>query len=335
MRGAHALIVMAAIVVAGVSPSAARVVPELIFEQLGRDDGARARLGRVDEEHLQTIVRLVGLDAPGDPIRVVLASPDTTLAERTPSWVAGFAHGDSDTVVIFPSRSVRYPHDSLEAVLHHEIAHVLIARAAGDGRVPRWFNEGLATVAERSWQFEDRRHLAWALLTGGPPGMDDLDARFARGGQDAAGAYALASAFVRDLIDTHGVELPARILGLVAGGQAFDEAFLAATGVPLDIAERQFHARLTSWERWVPLMTSPFALWAGVTLLALYAIHVRQRRRAERRRRWDEEEEEDDLDRGPEVSDGADDDAAPGGGRADSPVSGRTLDDAPPRGGPH
>jgi hypothetical protein len=149
------------------------------------------------------------------------------------------------------------------------------------------------------------------------------------------GAYALASAFVRDLIDTHGVELPARLLALVAGGQAFDEAFFDATGVPLDIAERQFHARLTSWERWVPLMTSPFALWAGVTLLALYAIHIRQRRRAERRRRWDEEEE-DDHDRGPEVSDGADDGAAPAGGRPDSPVSGRhLLDDEPPRGGPH
>lgn len=325
--------------------SARPSVPELVFEQLGTDDGARARLGRIDEAQLQSIVQLVGLDAPGDPIRVVLASEDTSLARSTPTWIAGFAHHDADTVVLFPSRSFRYPHDSLQAVLHHEVAHILIGRAAGDGRVPRWFNEGLSTIAERAWHFEDRRHLAWLLLKGGPLGMDEVDRRFARGGQEAAGAYALASAFVRDLIDEHGAGLPARVLTDVADGATFEDAFRAATGLPLEAAERQFHARLTSWERWVPLITSPFALWAFVTLLALYAIHVRQRRRAERRQRWAEEEaaaaeekdeEEDDYDKEPDVSGGADEGAEPARGPRGWTASGEPLpDDGPPRGGLH
>jgi hypothetical protein len=313
------------------SLAAQPAAPELVFEQLGTDGGALARLGTIDEDQLRRIVELVGLETPGEPIRVVLAAEDTGVAQQTPAWIAGFAHGAADTVVLFPSRSLRYPHDSLQAVLHHEVAHILIGRAAGDRHVPRWFNEGLATVAERAWHFEDRRRLAWTLLAGGPPGMDEVDARFALGGTDAANAYAVASAFVRDLIDAHGPGLPARILGAVARGETFDEAFRAATGQPLHVAEREFHVRLRSWERWVPLLTSPFALWMFVTLLALYAIHVRQRRRAERRRRWAEEESDELAVRA----------AADAGARvAPDPIGWQPSvtdvpDDERPRGGPH
>lgn len=313
--------------------ASAQPPPELVFELLGTDEGARARLGRIDEDQLRAIGNLIGLETPGDPIRVVLASEDTELARGTPAWVAGFAHGPTDTVVLFPSRSLRYPHDSLQAVLHHEIAHILIGRAAGDGRVPRWFNEGLATVAERAWHFEDRRHLAWMLLTGGPLRMDEVDARFERGASEAAGAYALASAFLRDLIDAHGVELPARILEAVAEGSSFDDAFRMATGQPLEVAERRFHSRLTSWQQWVPLLTSPFAIWILVTLLALYAIHVRQRRRAERRARWDEEGDQAE-DEG-ELSSGAGAVAAPERAPRVWRHEEDAPDDEPKRGGPH
>jgi hypothetical protein len=329
-RRSACVLMFAAACLTGSTPGHAQpAAPELVFESLGADEGGRARLGRIDDDQLRSIVHLVGLEAPGDPIRVVLASEETELARATPPWIAGFAHGATDTVVLFPARSFRYPHDSLQAVLHHEIAHILIGRAGGNGTVPRWFNEGLATVAERAWHFEDRRHLAWMLVTRGPLGMDEVDRRFELGASEAAGAYALASAFVRDLIDTHGVDLPARILEGVAAGAGFDEAFRAAAGQPIQMAERQFHARLTSWEQWVPLLTSPFALWTLVTLLALYAIHVRQRRRAERRARWDAEEDE------ARISAGADGVAAPERYPAAWTHEEELPDDEPPRGAPH
>lgn len=268
----------------------AQQAPQLTFEVVGADVKAQARLLPLAQEPLRSAVRLVGLAEPGDPIRVVLAGEDSDVARATPPWIAGFAHPAADTVVLFPARSVRYPHDSLEAVLHHEVAHILIARAAGGAPVPRWFNEGLATAAERAWRFEDRRILAWALASGGPVTMERVDALFARGEGDAVTGYALASGFVRDVMDTHGVTAPARILAQVREDVPFAVAFERATGEGLARAERRFAADLRSWERWVPLLTSPFVLWAAVTLLAAYAIRVRRRRRAERRREWDEEE---------------------------------------------
>jgi hypothetical protein len=272
------------------SAGAAQPSAELRVETLGADRRAEARLRALDPTRFNAIPALVGLREPGRPITIVIAPEDSEIARATPSWIAGFAHGPSSRIVVFPARSPRYPHDSIEAVVHHEVAHVLIHRAAGEQPVPRWFNEGLATVAERTWTLEDRRQLAWALASGAPVRMGTLDEAFHRGAGEAVRAYALAGAFVRDVMDRHGADAPARILGGLAQGRPFEAAFLAATGEPLAEAERAFNRRVTSWERWIPLLTSPFVLWTVTTMLALYALWVARSRRAERRRRWDEEE---------------------------------------------
>lgn len=264
--------------------------PPLRFETLAAESAAEARLRRVDPARLGAIMQLVGLNDGGAPITVVLAGEDSDVARATPSWVAGFANGPSDTVVLLPARSPRYPHDSLESVLDHEVAHVLIGRAAAGRPVPRWFHEGVATVAERSWHFDDTRQLAWALLTGTPVAVDRVDALFSSGYGSAAAAYAFSSAFVRHLMETHGGDVPARVLAGVARDLPFEQAFIRATGEPVRNAEARFHASLFSWVRWMPTLTSPLVIWMGVTLLAVYAIHIRRRRNAERRQRWDEEE---------------------------------------------
>lgn len=289
--GIAAALTLAAAVGAAGQPLA----PELRVQNPGMHPALEARLQQFDPGHLRTIVRLVGLDHPGGPIQVVLVPDGSDVARATPPWIAGFAHGASDTIVLFPSRSPRYPHDSLEAVVHHEVAHILIYRAARGQAVPRWFNEGLATSAERAWTFEDRRQLAWALAAGAPRTLVDLDRMFGEGAGQAARAYALSGAFVRDIIDQHGVDAPARILELVSRQVAFDQAFARVVGESLGEAERAFHAGITTWERWVPLATSPFVLWTATTVLALQAIWVARRRRAERRRRWEEEEHDEEV----------------------------------------
>ena len=267
--------------------------PALLFETPDSRAVDEPRLRRLDHDRLRTIVQLVGLEDPGPPIRVMLAPEDSELARATSSWIAGFADGATGTVVLFPSRSLRYPHDSLEEVLRHEVAHILIVRAADGQAVPRWFNEGLAVVAERAWYFEDRWRLAWALVSADQVRMDEVNDLFQAGSSGAGRAYALASAFVRHIIETQGSDVPARILAAVADGVSFEVAFEQATGRSLADAERSFHVELTSWTRRLPLLTSPFVLWMIVTLLALSAIYVGRRRRAEQRRKWAEEDARD------------------------------------------
>jgi len=267
----------------------AATLPEIEVEAPPEMAAAAARVRAFDRRELLPVLRLLGVEDPGAPIRVVLAPEGSDLARAAPAWVAGYAYGALGTVVVFPARAPPYPEDSLEELLHHEVAHVLIVRAAGYREVPRWFDEGLAMVAGRSWGLEDRARVTLALLPPRDLTLTELEAWFGEAGR-AARAYALSGAFVRDLLHRHGSDTAARVLGLVAVGVPFDEAFRRATGDTLAAAEAAFWRRQNLWSRWVPLATSSATLWIGVTLLAVYAMRRRRQRDAALYALWQAEE---------------------------------------------
>lgn len=255
----------------------------------GLEPDARG-LTRLDTHKLVTVIQLVGLRDAGPPIVVMLAAEDSAVAQRTPPWVAGFADGETGTIVIFPARTPPYPYDSMEALLHHEVAHVLISRAAPQADIPRWFHEGLAMALERTWGLRDRSELALAVI-GGRRSIAAIDADFRGSATSAARAYGVAGAFVRDLIGRHGRDFPARILAALASGAPFDAAFSASTAMSLAEAERRFW-RDSWWYRVVPLLSSSFALWLGVVVLAVVANRRRAARRRARHAQWDADDPE-------------------------------------------
>lgn len=260
--------------------------PRLDIEVEPGLEAVAARLARVSPESLLAVMRLVGSTTAGMPIKVVLAPEHSSLARGTRPWIAGFALGTASTVVLFPSRSPSYPHDSLEDVLLHEVAHVLIARVAGGAEVPRWFGEGLAMAAERAPGFRDRTRVMLAAAIDRPP-LGRLDGEFRASEWRMARAYALSGALVRDILRRHGPDAAARILALQADGVPFDESVRQVTGRTVVQIERAFWD--DSW--WVvPFLTSSVVLWFGVTCLALYARSVRAARRATLRGQWARQE---------------------------------------------
>jgi hypothetical protein len=261
--------------------------PEIRFEAPPERSALGTRLSRIERARLDAIARLVGLIDPGPPITVLLVPEDTDLARGTPPWVAGFARGADEPIVVFADRSPSYPYDSIEDVLQHEIAHVLIERAAAGQRVPRWFHEGLALSAEREWGFEDRMRSTFALMRSVDPAA--LDRMFAGDASEQARAYAIAGAWVRDLMRRHGSGTPAHILRQMASGTSFPVAHAIATGETVETSAVTFW-RESWWYQIVPFVTSSVVLWLGVTLLALFAIRTRKARSAARRKRWEEEE---------------------------------------------
>lgn len=236
-------------------------------------------------------MRLVGLTQPGPPIRVIVAPEGSGPAVLVAPWIAGYALSERGLIVLMPRRVPSYPDSSLEDVLRHEVAHVLIARAAGNRPVPRWFHEGMAMIAGGSWGLEDRSRLTLALLADRPVSLADLERRFAGGQGEVNRAYAIAGSFVRDLLARYGPGAAPEILAGIARGLAFDDAFRAATGSSLAAAESSFWSRQTFWYRWVPVLTSSATLWLLVTLLALWAMKRRRARDAAQRRLWDAEDE--------------------------------------------
>ena len=262
--------------------------PEFVIIAPPSLQAAAEGLRQLDTQKLVTVMRVLGLTDAGPPITIALVPEDAAVARQTPSWVAGFANGDAGQIVIFPARTPSYPHDSMESLLHHEVTHVLVSRAAPGADIPRWFHEGLAMALEHTWGLRDRSEVAMAVVSG-ESSLATLDADFRGSPASAARAYGVAGAFVRDLIARHGPGLPARLLTSLAAGASFDDAFRAATSTPLADAERLFW-RESWWYRVVPFLTSSLVLWMVIVLLAVSARRHRAARRRALRERWEAEE---------------------------------------------
>jgi hypothetical protein len=250
---------------------------------------AAEHLRQLDTGKLVAVMRVLGLSDAGPPITVSLVPEDTPVARQTPSWIAGFANGEAGVIVIFPARTPAYPYDSMESLLHHEVTHVLVSRAAPGADIPRWFHEGLAMALEHTWGLRDRSQLALAVVSG-ERSLADLDDDFRGSAASAARAYGVAGTFIRDLIGRHGLEFPARLLAALAAGERFDTAFRVAASMPLVEAERQFW-RESWWYRVVPFLTSSVALWVGILMLAIAASRRRAARRRALRAGWEAEDQ--------------------------------------------
>ena len=264
--------------------------PALIIEAPPELEPVARVVRGFDPERLRPALRLTGLEDPGAPINVFLAPEGSPAAGPVPPWITGYASGARGAVVLLPARVPSYPDRSLELLLQHEVAHVLVWRAATGQPVPRWFNEGVAMAAGRGWDLEDRSRVALAVLRRGRVSLDRIDAAFAGGERSVQAAYALSEDLVQDLLRRHGGGVTAEILRHVAAGAPFELAFERATGETLAAAEDSYWRRRTFWSRWVPLVSSSAFLWILISLLAVVAFQRRRARDARLRRVWEEED---------------------------------------------
>ncbi|HNX50926.1 MAG TPA: hypothetical protein PLS53_16145 [Thermoanaerobaculaceae bacterium] len=240
---------------------------------------------------LQSIQTLLGDVALPSRVRIVLAEEQSQAGRSVPTWVSGYALPAIDTIVLFPTRVPSYPDRNLPTLLAHELAHLLVDHGAGGRELPRWFNEGVATVAAREWGLEDSARFAAAVIGPGPGNLREVDEGFVRDAGQVSRSYALSAAVVRHLLRRGGQDAVARLLSRVRRGEPFETAFERTAGLPLAAFETDFFGREVFWRTWVPFLSSSAALWMLITSLALLAIWRRRRLDAAQRALWEAEED--------------------------------------------
>ncbi len=271
-------------------PLLAAPPPQIILEAPDSLLPLATRLKSLHPQIFQDIMKLVGLDRSGPPLRIILAREDSPLAQQAPPWAAGYALSPASTIVILAERITPYPFGSFEGVLTHEIAHILIHRAAGGHPLPRWFDEGLAMIAARRWDFEDRARLIWAMVSKTTISLEELNALFLQDSASANRAYVLAHAMTLDVIDHAPPDFLKQLLARVKLGLPFQEAFAQTSGKTLRAAEEQFWSGHTFWNRWIPVITSSAMLWFTITFLAFWAYSKQRKRTAMIKRQWKDDE---------------------------------------------
>ena len=264
--------------------------PELVFSSPPQMAQQAEMLRGLDRQPFAEIAELLGLEDPGPPIRVLVVPEGAEETKIAPPWAVGYALSELGLVVLMPSRVPDYPDGDLAEVLRHEVAHVLVSRAAGGRPVPRFLDEGLAVVAARGWQLRDRSRLLLAVWPLSGKDLPALREDFGGSAEQAGHAYVISAAFVRYLLDQEGGDAGARILQRIADGNSFDAAFRLAIGHPLEDVQQAFWDETDVWQKWIPLIFGSTGFSLLLLLLTVLAWRRRHLKNLELQQAWEEEE---------------------------------------------
>jgi EAL domain-containing protein (putative c-di-GMP-specific phosphodiesterase class I) len=139
------------------------------------------------------------------------------------------------------------------AIVRHELTHALVHETIGlHATLPAWFDEGLATLAERDGGATTGARssaVALSILTEGRTTLADLDQQTQWAQRNAAldgQAYSVAAEAVRLLEQRVTRQGVMRILHAVSGGSTFGAAYVDEAGESIADFERSFPARLAA-----------------------------------------------------------------------------------------
>jgi hypothetical protein len=200
---------------------------------------------------------------------------DSLTRGRLPAWSSAVALPSERTIVL------RADDADLLRTLQHELAHLALHQAVRV-RVPLWFDEGYAAWAAGEWERLGVLELNLAVVRGAIPDLTELDGALRASSSTADAAYALAASAVTELARRNPSSTLTPLLTRLEGGQDFEAAVRATTGLTLDRFEQ-------TWQRTVrrrySLGTWLIAGGGWVLVAILILVLPRVRRRADRARR--------------------------------------------------
>jgi hypothetical protein len=197
----------------------------------------------IAEDGVAAIQGMIAVPLPQEPIDIYIypSAGDLkgALEMSGQTLVAGHANPDLGVVLlaIAPGPEQRL---DLQQRMPHELAHVLLYLRMGAGyeRLPAWYAEGFASLAELFPNPDYARALDQAKKNNALLPMDSLCQAFPRENSGAFLAYAQSASFMRSLNAAYGSTGLDRLAQAYGDGMGCQEGFSAALGEPLSQAEQ-------------------------------------------------------------------------------------------------
>jgi len=235
------------------------------------------------------------LDIPiGNRMHVVVAPTQDLFHSlqpgNAPDWADGTAWPQRGWIFLRAPRLRGQTTESLEMVLEHELVHVLLGRAFGPRKVPRWLQEGAAQLMAGEYTAETTQTLAKGTLGDRLISLQELSRGFPKNPLRAHLAYAQSADFVAFIRNEYGPSSFKKMIKLLARGENFASAVRLSTGERVEDIDQKWRSRLQS----SPFQLSPLmdeGVWWGLGAflvpLAWFAVRRRNRKKIER---WKREE---------------------------------------------
>ena len=216
--------------------------------------------------------------------------PTSTVA---PEWAGALTYPGLGLVLIMSPGVMSTGGERYWSLLRHEMVHLLIGSAElkARTRLPRWFQEGVATYISGEMNLSRLLHLGWAQVTGSVPSFDDLQISYPEKAALAEAAYARSFLFIRYLTRRFGTGAVARLVEESLAGGGLEKGAETAFGMPLaDILEGfDQYARVKA--TWIPKVASSTSIWGIITLLFLLTWYRKRVLGLRTLAQWDLEEQ--------------------------------------------
>jgi len=239
----------------------------------------------------------LGLELPSD-LTVTLVGGDEFEDELGPGRAkvfSAFARPSEREVVLHMGKLRPAAAAGFSRTMRHELVHIAVGELVREkgGRLPLWFDEGLAMLYGDMPFERDARMLTAAVAAGTLFPLSELAARFpSEDPQRVHLAYLQAEDATRFVITRRDEAALRGLLVRLGTGEGFDDSLLAVYGTGAAGFEQQWRNSLSTGSGvldWARALLTSFSLFFYLALLMLVAFVVQYFRRRRRKEQMDAE----------------------------------------------
>ena len=214
-------------------------------------------------------------------------------ARPAPEWAGALTYPGLKMVLIMTPAAMETGGSSYWSLLRHEMAHLLLgdAESRHGTRLPRWFQEGIATYVSGEMNLARLMQLGWAQATGATPDFRDLEYTFPSQSSHAGAAYARSYLFIKYISQRFGEDAVAELLSESFQRGGINRGVVAAFDMNLAELLVGFDQYARVKATWIPVITSTATLWGVITLLFLITWFRKKVQGLRTIRQWEREDE--------------------------------------------
>ena len=208
---------------------------------------------------------------------------------RFPDWGAAVALPERKLIAIKSPDKFNLG-KSLQELLAHEYAHLVVAHRTGFYFPPRWFDEGMAMLVSTEWSWSDNLAMSKAAVFGDFIPLRSIE-QVNRFNQDKAQvAYAQSYLAVKYFFDEYGMNAVNIFFDEIAKGSSLDAALVASTGSNYREFEDEYRQYLRTHYNLVTLFTDTMYFWLGLAVIVVIGAFLQFRKRRKYYKKWEEQE---------------------------------------------